>query len=156
MTEENRAGGRHPGRRVRNLLINPRYQLKFIFWMTVLGLVLVILNASVFHLYVQRDFEAFVRISSLPNEVKDTAIAYLNSLGWKLMIWSIVFMVLMCSVALLFSHRTAGPMFQMKKVMEKVRDGEVDTRVHLRKEDDFREVAVVLNEMLDKLVPKRH
>jgi hypothetical protein len=50
-----------------------------------------------------------------------------------------------------FSHRIAGPCYRLCRSMERVRDGDIAFRVHLRKGDYLTEVASEFNRLLDWL-----
>ena len=65
------------------------------------------------------------------------------------------FALLIALLGIMLSHRAAGALFHFRTVFQKVRSGDKEARIHLRKYDDFQEVADVANEMLDSLTSKK-
>ena len=53
--------------------------------------------------------------------------------------------------ALIFSHRIAGPLPKIYRALRAIGDGELDQKLVLRKHDELRELADVINEMAVKL-----
>lgn len=51
--------------------------------------------------------------------------------------------------ALMTSHRVAGPLYRVRAVLDQVRDGSKDARIHLRSADYLHEFADSMNEFLD-------
>ena len=54
-------------------------------------------------------------------------------------------------VALVFSHRIAGPLPKIYQVLRNIGSGQFDERLVLRKKDELKELADVINEMAAKL-----
>jgi len=53
--------------------------------------------------------------------------------------------------ALRFSHRVVGPGYRLRKAFQQVKDGDLHTRIRLRRGDHLTEVADSFNELLDWL-----
>lgn len=53
--------------------------------------------------------------------------------------------------AIVFSHRVAGPLPKIYQALRRIGNGEWDDRLVLRKNDELKELADVINEMADKL-----
>jgi sensor histidine kinase YesM len=49
------------------------------------------------------------------------------------------------------SHRIAGPMIQIQRVLEQALKSEFNTRIHLRSNDYLHEISDTLNLLLEKL-----
>jgi methyl-accepting chemotaxis protein len=142
------------GRKLRNFLINPRYQAKYIFWISLTGLTLVIGNASVFYYYISQNYKILVDMSPMEDDVKVQLHRELARIVLLLGSFSLVFVFVVSVIGLLYSHRTAGPLYHFKRVFKAIREGKLDARVHLRPKDDFREVADEFNLMVDSLVSR--
>lgn len=56
--------------------------------------------------------------------------------------------------ALQFSHRIAGPTFNIRNTLRRFRDGDIDARIKLRDDDYLVEIQDYVNEFLDWL--ERH
>ena len=54
-------------------------------------------------------------------------------------------------VSIRFSHRIVGPLPKIYTVLRKIGQGDFDQKVVLRKHDELRELAAVINEMADNL-----
>jgi hypothetical protein len=57
-------------RSVRNFLINQSFQLKYAFWLTASGLVLVSMNGAVFYLYTRENYTTLVDLSPMTDEAR--------------------------------------------------------------------------------------
>jgi len=139
-------------RSLKNLIIDPTYQLKYIFWLTVPGILLVLLNASIFYYYIQENYAILVELSPISDEARGQLNTELRQIIFYLGAVSLLFITAVSGIGLIFSHRTAGPMFHMKRVFVRIRAGDKKARVRLRPTDDFKDVAKEFNSMMDKLV----
>lgn len=66
-----------------------------------------------------------------------------------------VFLILGCMtififLAMFYSHRIAGPIYNIKKTIDAVLEGKKDSRVHLRKNDYLVDLADKVNLLLDR------
>ncbi|RLD16475.1 MAG: hypothetical protein DRI36_05630 [Caldiserica bacterium] len=50
-----------------------------------------------------------------------------------------------------YSHRIAGPVYRLRKSLEKVAEGDYSVRITFRKKDEFKELAEAFNKMVDSL-----
>lgn len=57
-------------------------------------------------------------------------------------------------VALLVSHKIAGPLYRVKKVLKMLGDGDFSGDFHIRSKDQLQDLARILNEMIIKLRAK--
>ena len=63
--------------------------------------------------------------------------------------------VLVISIWSLFvTHRAAGSVYHMKRVIDEIRSGNTRQRIQLRKKDEFQDLAKSINGMLDELQKK--
>lgn len=142
-------------RRFRNLIINPQYQLKYIFWVTLSGAGLVLINAATFYLYIRENYSILVDLSPMTDEAKAQLYQELHEIMIKLGVGSILFLLFVSLIGLVISHRTAGPMFHFKRVFNEIRDGKSEARLRLRPNDDFQDVATAFNQMMDQVAGKK-
>jgi methyl-accepting chemotaxis protein len=54
-------------------------------------------------------------------------------------------------VSIFISHEVAGPLIHLEKSMSKIAEGDLTERVALRKGDEFKEIAVAFNSMIDEI-----
>ncbi|MGK5088941.1 methyl-accepting chemotaxis protein [Bdellovibrionota bacterium FG-2] len=141
-------------RKLRNLLINPRYQVKYIFWTTFTGLFLIFINSMVFYVFIRENYKILVDMSPMEDEAKALLYRELHQIVFLLGGFSTVFLVAVSLFGLVLSHRTAGPMYHFKRVFREIRAGKHDLRIRLRPKDDFADVARDCNEMIDYLMRK--
>ena len=63
----------------------------------------------------------------------------------------IFFILSLFVVGIVISHKTAGPLYQYKKVLEALFEGDKKARLTTREGDDFKDVALLFNRVIDKL-----
>ncbi len=57
-------------------------------------------------------------------------------------------------IAIVLSHRIAGPIYRIKKTLDEISKGDYAKRLHLRKTDELKDVADSINRAIDKLEEK--
>ncbi len=135
----------------RNLLLNPAYQLKYVFWLGLTGLLLTAINCTIFYIFTRENYSILVDLAPMTDEVKTQLYQELYQIIGYMGLFSLAFLILVCFLGLALSHRTAGPLYHFKRVFESIKNGKHEARVHLRPKDDFKDVAQAFNEMMDKL-----
>jgi methyl-accepting chemotaxis protein len=138
-------------RNLKNLLINPRYQLRYVFWLTSSGFALVALNGVIAYSFIKENYLTLVDLSPMTDEAKTQLYSELKQLVIALGGLSVLFLVVISIMGIMMSHRTAGPMYHFKRVFEEIKSGNRKQRVRLRPKDEFQDVAKSFNEMMDHL-----
>lgn len=69
----------------------------------------------------------------------------------NILIAGAVVLVLVTGISLFVSHRIAIPMEQIADAVEKIRSGDLDTRIEVKENDEIGRVAQAVNEMVEKL-----
>jgi methyl-accepting chemotaxis protein len=141
-------------RSLKNLLINPAYQLKYVFWISTAGIILISCNALVFYSYIKENYAILVDLSPMDDAAKAQLYHELNVILYKLGGVSLVFMLLAAILGIKVSHATAGPLYHFKRVFNEIKSGKTDSRVRLRPGDDFKDVAQAFNDMMDSVQKK--
>ena len=141
-------------RKLKNFFINPAYQIRYIFWLTSSGLVLVILNAAIAYSYIKENYLTLVDLSPMTDAARAQMYLELRQLILAISSVSILFLAFIAILGIFLSHRTAGPLYHFKRVFEDIRSGNSNRRVRLRPNDEFQDVARSFNEMMDQLKPK--
>ncbi|MGK5087392.1 methyl-accepting chemotaxis protein [Bdellovibrionota bacterium FG-2] len=152
-TTDKKLGGRSQ-RRLLNILINPAYQLKYVFWISTTGLALIFVNAAVFYFYVRENYAILVDMSPMTAEAKALLYRELHEILLKLGAGSFIFLLAVVGMGIILSHRTAGPMFHFKRIFSSIEQGDMSARVRLRPKDDFQDVAQKFNAMMDALAKR--
>ena len=142
-------------RSIKNLLINPAYQLKYVFWVSTAGVTLIVANALIFYYYIRENYSILVELSPMDDAAKSQLYSELNEIIIKLGIFGLVFVLITAFIGIKMSHRTAGPMYHFKRIFGDIKNGKIEARVRLRPDDDFKDVANAFNEMMDTVAAKK-
>jgi nitrogen fixation/metabolism regulation signal transduction histidine kinase len=68
-----------------------------------------------------------------------------------LLISALVGSVLIISMGIFFSHRIAGPLFNLKRMMKQIEKGNLNVTMRIRKDDEFHDVEDAFNQMVKGL-----
>ena len=141
-------------RHLRNYIVNPQYQLRYIFWLTSSGLFLVILNAWIAYTYIKENYLTLVDLSPMTDEAKNQLYLELRHLALAITSSSALFLIVIAALGIVLSHRTAGPLYAFKRAFEEIANGNTGKRLKLRPGDEFKDVAESFNKMMDQIKPK--
>ncbi len=139
-------------RKLKNFVVNPQFQIRYVFWVVVSGLVMVLFNASIFYHFTRENYLLLVDMAPMSAEARAHLFRELNDVLLRLGGFSFLFLGIVAMLGVVLSHRAAGPLYHFKRVFADIRAGKRDTRVFLRPYDDFRDVADEFNGMMDSLV----
>ncbi len=137
------------GRR-KKYLINKSYQFGL------LGLLILIVFMAIFISIITTHY--FI-LSTILNKIEETGTFPLGtelietSIKPLVIIVPIVFIILAFTFLYMIfvSHRTAGPLYQLCRAMEKVGQGDFSVRIRYRKNDEIHEIAETFNSMVQGL-----
>lgn len=130
-------------RKLRNFLIVPGYQLRYVALLNVVSVAM--LAASYFGLRtLYRD--ALSTCAEYGVHAEDFAPIVFG--------FGLFFLAFTSLLGIYFSHRTAGPMYRFEKVFRSIRNGNLSERIHLRPNDDFKNVAEAFNALMDQIAPQ--
>lgn len=138
-------------RKFRNILINPRYQLKYVFWLSASGLALTLLYSAIFYFFTRENYTILVDMSPMDAAAKDQLHRELGQIVVMMGVISLGFLSVVCALGVWMSHRTAGPLFHFKRVFAAIQSGDTSARIRLRPGDDFQDVAGAFNAMMDSM-----
>ncbi len=141
-------------RRLINFIINPKYQIKYILLFILFGCLLTSFNAAVFFYFTRMNYKVLVDLSPMEEVVKLELYGELNQIVICLVIFSVFFTILASLVGVVISHRTAGALYHFKRVFREIQSGKLEARIHLRKKDEFKDVAEECNRMINFLQKK--
>jgi len=141
-------------RSIWNLIVNRRFQFRYVFMVALSGLLLAVMYSWIFYSYTQENYSILVDLAPMTDEVKAQLYQELSRIILLLGIGSFAFILVSSFIALVFSHRVAGPLYHFRRVFEEVRAGKTEARIRLRPNDEFQDVAESFNGMLDELVKK--
>jgi len=137
--------------RSRNVLIMPDFQGRMILFVLLTGFVCMALNGYLYYQYVVDSYDFILNYSSLPEDLKEQRYADLLVFGTSLSVATLAATFAVAIWALFATHRAAGSVYHLKRVIDEIRAGNADARVHLREKDEFQDVARAFNELMDQL-----
>jgi nitrate/nitrite-specific signal transduction histidine kinase len=142
-------------RKVSNLLINPKFQKKYVFWMSSTGIILTCINATIIYFFTKENYDFLVEMLEMTEEARGQMYQELYQIIGLLGVSSIVFMIIVSIWGIILSHRVAGPLHKLKMSIDNIKNGETDTRVFFRKNDHFQDLAASFNDMMDELTKNK-
>jgi methyl-accepting chemotaxis protein len=138
--------------RRRTYLINPRFQWRFIGFMATVSLLAIsLLFVSNILFFRNMEHEALSVGLTRDNPYFDFLQEQKSALSLLYFTVSGLVFVVMMGLGILYSHRIAGPLYQLDRKMRRIADGEEPSPLHFRRRDQFVELAESFNAMLVKL-----
>jgi HAMP domain-containing protein len=142
-------------RKLKNFLMNKGVQVPLVLIVLLAGFLTSLSNAFLFYRFVKGNYDIF--FYSYPDTSQDF-IDLMNTdllnFGWGLIVISFLITIVLAVYALVISHRIAGAGYRIQAVVEEIKSGKTDARIRLRKNDDFKELAQSINELLDQIDKK--
>ena len=140
-----------PPHRRRQYLINKHFQYKVIFLLSLMVATIAVAGHFMAYSYAKlvQSTQAAPAVAAGPVTGGSADIFWLPILIAVLL--GIIFVLVF---GLLYSHRIAGPLFNLKRVMERVGQGDLTTVMHIRATDEFHDVEAAFNTMVSGLNQK--
>jgi nitrogen fixation/metabolism regulation signal transduction histidine kinase len=142
-------------RKLKNFIINPKFQMKYLFWITANSLVLMLGYIYIFYKYTKENYTYLVDMLDMTAEARNQMHAELNQILYTLIFFSVIFLIFTSIVGIVFSHKVAGPLHKLNLIMDKIKAGNKGVRAHFRPGDEFQDLAQNFNEMMDTVVTER-
>lgn len=136
----------------RNFFINRSFQTRFI-----VKFLFVLLLAAVVSIVLTLLATTDTLTSTFVDSklvIQKTSLAIMPSVIYTNIVTTAVVGVVAVIVVLLVSHKIAGPMFRFEKDVVRVSEGDLKSQIHIRKSDQFEELALSLNVMIESLNKK--
>ena len=135
----------------KNLWLMPGFQgrLLLLFILGAFGSAL--LNGYLYYAYVDDSYAFILQYSTLSQDLIEQRHRDLLVFGIALALVSLVITLVLAVWALVLTHRAAGAVYHIKKVIGEIRAGDVTRRVHLRKKDEFKDLAAAFNQLMDEM-----
>src|SRR5262245_38161198 len=128
-------------RQLRNYLINPKYQLNYTLILVSVAVLTVLLVIGTMILSAKSNYDALTNMAEATALLKAQLRVQLQSTLSLLVIIGSLFIVAIAVFGVIFSHRTAGPLYKYKKVFDEIIAGNKSARIHCRPNDEFLDVA---------------
>ncbi len=132
-------------------LIDKKFQLNFSMLLLVIAAINVFFFSMLFYFYNQHLnflYQNIAGIYALPEEMAELGFGVLI----KTIIFGIVFeTIFIILLGIFFSHRIAGPVFNLRRRVKEIMDGKIPTHVKLRKDDMLQDFANDMDALVKKL-----
>ena len=103
-------------------------------------------NIYVLGSYFVSTSRTMVEARSLTSTLQDFVADY-----WpRLLVLIFVNVIIVFIVSVMYSHQTAGPAYKLEKSIKRISEGDLTFEVSLRRNDNLKELAAALNELLKK------
>ena len=135
------------GYKRRHYFIKKEFQFKFILKFCLILLAGILVSTALVYLLSMGTLTSSYENSKLV--IENTARAIMPTLIMTNLITSAVIVLAAIAVTLFISHRLAGPMFRFEKDLRRVGDGDLRTRIQLRKKDQLAHIALEFNRMTE-------
>jgi len=142
-------------RKFKNLLLKPLLQVKLGLYSILLSSLFVVTFCSVLMVSFHRLFELILDFTDLRQEVIDVIQSGLYGIaGWLILIVAVYFLASVL-LSVVYTHRLIGPTIAFRRHIKALTEGNYDSRIQLRKNDAFVEVAEELNRLAEVLGQKK-
>lgn len=148
-------GGAPPKRRLRNYLLDARFQLKYTSYVVVVTL----LVASTLGYLAYEESRGQTQMLSISWAMEDPtattdfieqrAAEYDRNLLLQIIAGVLVLTVALGMTGILVTHRVVGPAYKLKLLMQHVADGHLNLKGRLRKGDELQDVFLVFEQMIE-------
>lgn len=147
--------GSKENRSKKSLLLDPRFQGRIVALICLAGFLCIGITGSLYYWYVVDSYDFILRYANLPSEVIDERYRDLYRLWVWLSLLNLLVILVVATWALVATHRAAGSVYHMNRVIIEVNAGNSAARIHLRQKDEFQALARSLNAMLDEMQKAR-
>lgn len=118
------------------------------------GFACVALNAVLYYNYVVDSYDFIFKYTSMPRDLVETRYRDLYYFGLALAVISTLVFVLAAAGVVIMTHRAAGSVYGMKKIVDEIISGNSNARIRLREKDEFKDFAESFNRMMDRIQGK--
>lgn len=137
----------NPRRKPTNLLLEPAIQLKLPLYLVILTLSFAALLAVHSWVTYGRIFEVAIQETQHPEYFRRVVEAQSSDFLVPLAALAVGYVIAVFVICIAYAHRLVGPMVPFRRHIEALKNGDYGSRIHLRKQDAFGDVAEDLNEL---------
>ena len=118
---------------------------------TILLLVFLITIITACNIYVLGSFFMQTRATLNENQTTEGLMQlFIMDLWPRLLLLVLVNVIIVFIVSIMYSHQIAGPAYKLEKSIQRIARGDLTFEIHLRKNDNLKEVAAAINQMLSR------
>ena len=132
----------------KQLIVNPRIQLKVIF----LTIIAILIPTLITFLSLHHLIQVILIDAKIDNEMVYAAIMFLSRKVYLILACGFVSITILLLIWVsLFVHRIVGPLYRLDRELEKAIQGEKIPKIKFRKNDCFSSIAEKINILIEKL-----
>ena len=147
LTEKEKTVKKREMKKRKKLFVYPSIQLNYISLLAGSGLILSLFY-SIFFLYIYSQATSSLLLLVEGNQLLEQYLLTTEKLLFIGCILIIIFSgLLLATLALLHSHKVAGPLYRLEKVLEEMKEGKSPGKITLRKGDRVERLAALLEEV---------
>lgn len=162
MSAENPANNSHPNpvppdrnRSARNLLLQPNLQIRLGIIYLVVAAFFCAVTLTLVYSNLEHFYKLVLDLTGLESEVSDILNGYIESLSWAIVGLLLLYLTITMFLSIYYTHRLVGPTIAFRRHIRALIAGNYDSRVNLRKNDAFTEVADDLNELAELMAQRQ-
>ncbi len=99
-------------------------------------------------------FQIMAEQLAIPESIAQNLIPVLDKINFLIILSMPVVIFLLFLLGLILTHRLIGPLKRLEDDLTKISEGDYSIRLKLRKDDDLRPIAEVINKIINKLEKK--
>ena len=138
-----------------NILVKPRAQLRYAFVLFGAGLLMMVMIVSYLLLSFNKTIETLHATYQIDAVVIDRLQMSLYSTLVMVIIFGAVIAAVTISIGIALSHRIFGPVVPIQRHIQSLIEGRYESRLNLRKNDEFQELMSSLNTLAESLEKNR-
>lgn len=138
----------------KSILLYRGFQGRIVSFILLAGFLCIGVTSYLCYAYVVDSYDFILRRSNLPQELIDARYSDLFTFLVSMSLVNLLIVVVIAIWALFITHRAAGSVYHMNRVIDEIRSGDAAQRVHLREKDEFQDLARSFNAMMDELQKK--
>lgn len=133
----------------KNYFISKGMQSKFAGTILLLAFLVAVITAC--NIYVLGSFFVSTKTTLVEARGVTSIMQHFFTEFWpRLLLLIFVNVIIIFIVSIMYSHQTAGPAYKLEMSIKRITEGDLTFEVSLRRNDNLKELAVALNELLKK------
>lgn len=99
-------------------------------------------------------FQIMAEQLAIPESIAENLIPVLQRINFILIVSLPPIIILLFVLGIALTHRFLGPLERLEDDLKKISEGDYSIRIQLRKDDDLKPIADVVNKIIDELEGK--
>lgn len=145
-------------RRIVNYFVEPVLQIKLPMSLLVLTFIFMVMSVLLIQLYFGAVYNSILGLTGYPEllgeHIKRMVISDISETRYLFFVVFFVYISLFIIIAIAYTHKLVGSSVTLKRHICALKEGNFSSRVSLRKNDAFAEIADELNELASSLETK--